>query len=276
MTTSPDRRLSFSALRPQGKLSPRLQREYRGRLAHGFGLGLVALYLGAAGGRDVLLEERYRRERVVTTAAVTRLSTTWHGRREAHCVHYALTPDGRKRLLGIGEVPKQRWKLLRRGDIIAVEYLASDPTTNRPQPTTWLTGRWVWLKMLWPLGAGGLSAFLFVSGRRNAAKLRRLLLRGVLISGTIETVERKARRRGGCYVLTCRFEPPEGGSRAHKEIVREDDLPNEPVAGGTVPLVCLPDDPSQCAVVRDRWFDWFHADEAREELRRETARLGET
>jgi len=247
--------LNLAALRPKSFLRLRL-------MFDGFWkvltiIGLVFALTGAASGGlaayFVHLEQRYRREGRTTTASGTRRRTTRHYR-----VSYTFTaPDGSTHA-GRGNTPYSRWKSLKPGDRIKVQYLASEPSKNRLFGEGGNAARW--LIVLFPIAFGCGGAVMLAIAARAAGRTAHLLANGVLTRGVVEEkAERKSITINGRhpYDITFTFSLADGTVHTGKALVTDIALAERLEPGTTIGAIYLPTNPDRCAVFNEKWRKYF-------------------
>jgi len=274
MATPPAGELNLATLRPKGQLRLRLMFDGFWKVLTLMGILFAAVGVGTIFMAQyfIALEKRYEREGKIAQGTVTDKDTytttetsgSGSNRRTYTKTHYRISysfaaSNGSKHT-GRGNTSYGRWQEFKAGDPIEVQYLASEPETNRlPEEQT---GGLVWLTILFPVVFGGAGVAMLLVSARFARKKALLLREGTLTRGVVE--EKRERHditinNRHPYDVTYTFALPDGEVHTGKELISDLKFAASLNPGDPVGIIYLRSEADKSTIFLDKWKKHFRS-----------------
>jgi len=262
MSNEPTRGLDLGTLHPKGHLKWRLMFDgnRKGLTLMGLACVVIGIAVAIAAVGILLRETTFEREAVTTAATVERKGVHKPGEVEYYMVKYSFTDRDGRRVVGKGDLIKEAWDAIDKGDTIDIEYLPGSPGMNRPvQRPHERSGTFLALLPLPVLFLLGGEALL-VWAMLRAAGQAHLLSNGLLTTGMVDkTEERKDLKTPAGFPITVsyHFELPDGTVQKAEELVTDLTFAATLQPGEPVGVVYLPTEPAQCALFLEQWKKYY-------------------
>ncbi|MGF1503316.1 MAG: DUF3592 domain-containing protein [Paracoccaceae bacterium] len=184
------------------RAAPSLFRLMRQKAMFWIGIVFLPVGLGLFIGMQALasVERRFERDGITVTGTVTERFTTIHRDSDGHRstryhIGYVFTPEYGPERTNRDRVSLSTYGDLREGQPVEIQYLETDPSRNRVASEGGSVGIW----LLGILGSvfGGSGAVLLALARRNARRLRAILMYGIEIAARTVSVMRTGTRVNG-------------------------------------------------------------------------------
>ena len=255
----------LASLQPAGSARLRLMFDGFRKALTFAGLIVLAVAVGSTFLARFLiqLEGRYEAEGAITPGTVenrytrTETSRDTDGRRRTsttHWVEYRFSPEEGMTLHGKDSVGRSLYGSLPVGATVEVQYLQSDPSTNRVAQEA--PGRAIAWILLLP-GLTGLAALVLLGiAWRRAGRHLRLLRHGRAVDGVVKDKRPNPHVRiNGRPVLRIRYQfEADGGVCTAEENVYSRAIAETLQPGDPVVVVFDPRDPSRSRLFRARWM----------------------